>query len=86
MRGDIDLLQDLPFDCIFVDECHIAKEVQSKTYQALKSFACTTRFGMTVGSLCLFPLDNLTPPRRAQRFRTSTKSFGRSSTLLFPAN
>jgi len=47
MRADIELLQELPFSCIFVDECHNAKEITSKTYQSLKSFACTVRFGMT---------------------------------------
>ncbi|KAH7092834.1 P-loop containing nucleoside triphosphate hydrolase protein [Auriculariales sp. MPI-PUGE-AT-0066] len=47
MRSDISKIQDLPFSCIFVDECHNAKETTSQTYQCLKSFRCQIRFGMT---------------------------------------
>ena len=48
MKRDIDDLKDLPFACIFIDECHSAKSPQSKMFETLHSFACTVRFGMTV--------------------------------------
>ncbi|EJD42961.1 hypothetical protein AURDEDRAFT_167909 [Auricularia subglabra TFB-10046 SS5] len=47
MKRDIDDLKDLPFACIFIDECHSAKSPQSKMFETLHSFACTVRFGMT---------------------------------------
>ncbi len=46
-RIDIDLLDDLPFSCIFVDEAHRLKNVNSKITQAYHQFKCKVRFGLT---------------------------------------
>ncbi|KZV81484.1 hypothetical protein EXIGLDRAFT_628433 [Exidia glandulosa HHB12029] len=47
LKRDIALLQSLPFGCIFVDECHSAKNPASRMVEALHSFDCLVRFGMT---------------------------------------
>ncbi|EKM76213.1 hypothetical protein AGABI1DRAFT_63554, partial [Agaricus bisporus var. burnettii JB137-S8] len=46
-RKDIDLLDTLAWDCVFVDEVHRVKNVWSKLTLALHQFACSRRFGLT---------------------------------------
>ncbi|KAJ7482264.1 RAD26-like SNF2 family DNA-dependent ATPase [Mycena galericulata] len=46
-RGDIALLDNLAWSCIFVDEVHTVKNPNSKTSVALNSFQCVRRFGLT---------------------------------------
>ncbi|KAF9264581.1 hypothetical protein L218DRAFT_230270 [Marasmius fiardii PR-910] len=46
-RGDIDLLDTLPWSCIFVDEVHRLKNPSSKLAQAYHRFECVRRFGLT---------------------------------------
>lgn len=46
-RKDIDLLDDLAWSCVFVDEVHRVKNVSSKLTAALHQFACIRRFGLT---------------------------------------
>ncbi|OCB85855.1 hypothetical protein A7U60_g6986 [Sanghuangporus baumii] len=46
-RGDIDLLSDLPWSVIFVDEAHKLKNPASKITLAFNQFACEARFGLT---------------------------------------
>ncbi|KAL5520387.1 hypothetical protein ACEPAG_9611 [Sanghuangporus baumii] len=46
-RGDIDLLSDLPWSVIFVDEAHKLKNPTSKITLAFNQFACEARFGLT---------------------------------------
>lgn len=43
----IDRLKDLSFSCIFIDECHKVKNPSSQLHQAMCSFACPRRFGLT---------------------------------------
>ncbi|KAJ3773127.1 P-loop containing nucleoside triphosphate hydrolase protein, partial [Lentinula raphanica] len=44
---DIDLLDDLKWSCIFVDEVHRAKNLASQISIALHRFECRCRFGLT---------------------------------------
>ena len=46
-RRDIDLLDDLPFSCIFVDEAHRLKNIKAQITQAYHQFKCMRRFGLT---------------------------------------
>lgn len=46
-RKDIDLLDSLPWSCIFVDEVHRVKNVSSKLTLALHQFTSGRRFGLT---------------------------------------
>ncbi|KAF5329238.1 hypothetical protein D9619_009039 [Psilocybe cf. subviscida] len=46
-RSDIDLLDDLPWSCIIIDEVHRVKKSNSKSTVAYHQFACTRRFGLT---------------------------------------
>ena len=46
-RRDIDLLDDLPFTCVFVDEAHRVKNPRSKLTEAFHRFKCLRRFGVT---------------------------------------
>lgn len=46
-RSDIQLLSDLPWSLIFVDEAHRIKNPSSGTTKAFSTFACETRFGLT---------------------------------------
>ncbi|KAG6868651.1 hypothetical protein C0993_012456 [Termitomyces sp. T159_Od127] len=46
-RKDIDILDTLPWTCIFVDEVHRVKNVTSKITVAYHQFACERRFGLT---------------------------------------
>lgn len=46
-RGDIDLLSDLPWSVIFVDEAHKLKNSKSKITVAFNTFKCQVRFGLT---------------------------------------
>lgn len=46
-RGDIDLLSDLPWSVIFVDEAHKLKNPASKVTMSFNQFTCTRRFGLT---------------------------------------
>ena len=46
-RKDIDLLDSLPWSCVFVDEVHRVKNMSSKLTLALHQFASGRRFGLT---------------------------------------
>ncbi|KAG6890202.1 hypothetical protein C0995_010213 [Termitomyces sp. Mi166 len=46
-RKDIDVLDTLPWTCIFVDEVHRVKNVTSKITMAYHQFECERRFGLT---------------------------------------
>ncbi|TFK37622.1 P-loop containing nucleoside triphosphate hydrolase protein [Crucibulum laeve] len=46
-RQEIDLLDTLPFTCIFLDEAHRVKNAKSKIAEAYSRFECTRRFGLT---------------------------------------
>ncbi|KAF9054254.1 P-loop containing nucleoside triphosphate hydrolase protein [Panaeolus papilionaceus] len=46
-RMDIELLDDLAWSCIFVDEVHTVKNETSKKTQAYHQFQCLRRFGLT---------------------------------------
>jgi DNA excision repair protein ERCC-6-like 2 len=46
-RREIDLLDDLPWSCIFVDEVHRVKNAKSKITEAYHQFSCKRRFGLT---------------------------------------
>lgn len=46
-RGDIELLSDLPWTVIFVDEAHKLKNPVSKLTLAFNKFSCEARFGLT---------------------------------------
>ncbi|KAF9006951.1 P-loop containing nucleoside triphosphate hydrolase protein [Cyathus striatus] len=46
-RRDINLLDDLPWSCIFVDEVHRVKNLTSKITLAYHQFTCSRRFGLT---------------------------------------
>ena len=46
-RREIDLLDDLPWSCVFVDEVHRVKNARSKITEAYHQFTCQSRFGLT---------------------------------------
>ncbi|KAF9529073.1 P-loop containing nucleoside triphosphate hydrolase protein [Crepidotus variabilis] len=46
-RRDIDILDDLPWSCIIVDEVHRVKNETAKITLAYHQFACLRRFGLT---------------------------------------
>ncbi|TFK69776.1 hypothetical protein BDN72DRAFT_585227 [Pluteus cervinus] len=46
-RRDIDVLDTLPWSCIFVDEVHRVKNLSAKITQAYHQFTCLRRFGLT---------------------------------------
>ncbi|KAI3612685.1 rad26-like snf2 family dna-dependent atpase [Moniliophthora roreri] len=46
-RRDIELLDDLSWSCIFIDEVHRLKNDKSKLAKAYGRFQCTQRFGLT---------------------------------------
>ncbi|GLB44628.1 putative SNF2 family N-terminal domain containing protein [Lyophyllum shimeji] len=46
-RRDIDILDSLPWTCIFVDEVHRVKNVSAKITVAYHQFRCNRRFGLT---------------------------------------
>lgn len=46
-RRDIDVLEDLPWSCIFVDEVHNVKNPKSQSALAFNRFDCRHRFGLT---------------------------------------
>jgi len=46
-RKDIELLDNLPWSCVFVDEVHRVKNASSKLTLALHQFASGCRFGLT---------------------------------------
>ncbi|KAJ6478557.1 RAD26-like SNF2 family DNA-dependent ATPase [Mycena vitilis] len=46
-RRDIELLDELAWTCIFVDEVHTVKNPNSKTSVAYNEFQCVRRFGLT---------------------------------------
>lgn len=46
-RRDIDLLYDLAWSCIIVDEAHRIKNAEAKLTDAFNSFECQVRFGLT---------------------------------------
>lgn len=46
-RRDIDVLEDLPWSCIFVDEVHNVKNPKSQSALAFNRFDCQHRFGLT---------------------------------------
>ncbi|KAF7307755.1 RAD26-like SNF2 family DNA-dependent ATPase [Mycena kentingensis (nom. inval.)] len=46
-RLDIQLLDDLPFSCIIVDEVHNVKNERSQTTMAYHQFECQIRIGLT---------------------------------------
>lgn len=56
-RGDIDLLDELPWSCIFIDEVHRVKNPRSKLAIAFSRFTCPCRFGLSgTGMSPLSPL------------------------------
>ncbi|KAI0717768.1 P-loop containing nucleoside triphosphate hydrolase protein [Cerioporus squamosus] len=46
-RGDIDLIDELPWSCIFIDEVHRVKNPKSKLAAAFSRFTCPCRFGLS---------------------------------------
>ena len=46
-RGDIDLIDELPWSCIFIDEVHRVKNPKSKLTEAFSRFTCGCRFGLS---------------------------------------
>ena len=46
-RRDIDLLDNLPWSCVFVDEVHHVKNIGAKITVAYHQFECDRRFGLT---------------------------------------
>lgn len=46
-RGDIEILANLAWSCIIVDEVHRVKNPGAKVTQAFHEFDCTRRFGLT---------------------------------------
>ncbi|RDB19634.1 DNA excision repair protein ERCC-6-like 2 [Hypsizygus marmoreus] len=46
-RRDIDILDTLPWSCVFVDEVHRVKNVAAKITVAYHQFLCNRRFGLT---------------------------------------
>ena len=53
-RGDIDLIDYLPWSCIFVDEVHRVKNPRSKLAAAFSRFTCPCRFGLSGTGACPF--------------------------------
>lgn len=43
----MDLLEDLPWSCVIVDEVHRVKNPRSETTRSLNRFKCLRRFGLT---------------------------------------
>ncbi|KAI0830128.1 P-loop containing nucleoside triphosphate hydrolase protein [Trametes gibbosa] len=46
-RIDIDLIDELPWSCIFIDEVHRVKNPRSKLAAAFSRFTCLRRFGLS---------------------------------------
>ncbi|KAG5638942.1 hypothetical protein H0H81_008442 [Sphagnurus paluster] len=46
-RRDIDILDNLPWTCVFVDEVHRVKNMTAKITVAYHRFQCDRRFGLT---------------------------------------
>ena len=46
-RGDIDLIDELPWSCIFIDEVHRVKNPKSKLAEAFSRFTCACRYGLS---------------------------------------
>ncbi|KAL1938981.1 hypothetical protein VTO73DRAFT_11134 [Trametes versicolor] len=46
-RIDIDLIDELPWSCIFIDEVHRVKNPRSKLAEAFSRFTCPRRFGLS---------------------------------------
>ncbi|KAF5375367.1 hypothetical protein D9615_008005 [Tricholomella constricta] len=46
-RRDIDILDSLPWTCVFVDEVHRVKNISAKITVAYHQFVCNRRFGLT---------------------------------------
>jgi SNF2 family DNA or RNA helicase len=46
-RRDIDILDNLPWTCIMVDEVHRVKNMSAKITKAYHRFTCDRRFGLT---------------------------------------
>ncbi|KAI0370889.1 P-loop containing nucleoside triphosphate hydrolase protein [Pilatotrama ljubarskyi] len=46
-RIDIDLIDELPWSCVFIDEVHRVKNPRSKLATAFSRFACSRRFGLS---------------------------------------
>lgn len=46
-RRDIDILDSLPWTCVFVDEVHRVKNYSAKITVAYHQFQCNRRFGLT---------------------------------------
>ncbi|KAH9856351.1 P-loop containing nucleoside triphosphate hydrolase protein [Lenzites betulinus] len=46
-RMDIDLIDELPWSCIFIDEVHRVKNPRSKLAAAFSRFTCARRFGLS---------------------------------------
>lgn len=46
-RMDIDLIDELPWSCIFIDEVHRVKNPRSKLATAFSRFTCACRFGLS---------------------------------------
>ncbi|KAF9463307.1 P-loop containing nucleoside triphosphate hydrolase protein [Collybia nuda] len=46
-RRDIDILDTLPWTCVFVDEVHRVKNYSAKITMAYHQFVCNRRFGLT---------------------------------------
>ena len=44
---DIDLIDELPWSCIFIDEVHRVKNPRSKLATAFSRFTCPCRFGLS---------------------------------------
>ena len=47
VRGDIDLIKDIPFDCIVLDEAHRIKNRKTQLYKALIQLQPQYRFALT---------------------------------------
>ena len=54
-RMSIDLIDELAWSCIFVDEVHNIKNSKASITLALNKFDCLVRFGLTVGTFHLSP-------------------------------
>ncbi|KAI8972582.1 P-loop containing nucleoside triphosphate hydrolase protein [Trametes punicea] len=46
-RIDIDLIDELPWSCVFIDEVHRVKNPRSKLTDAFSRFTCSRRFGLS---------------------------------------
>ncbi|KAI0668887.1 P-loop containing nucleoside triphosphate hydrolase protein [Trametes maxima] len=46
-RIDIDLIDELPWSCIIIDEVHRVKNPRSKLFTAFSRFTCPRRFGLS---------------------------------------